>query len=93
MTTHPPPRTDSQGCEWTWDAVQCCYRHDNPGRFTQFSTSRELDEQDAVDNAVASAGLAGVSLGPEFRAVLVKVATGELNVDEAIGIARRFRSP
>ena len=92
MTTQPPPRADPQGRPWNWDTTQDCYRYDIPGGGTLFSTEQELDEQAAVDNAMASADLAGVSLGPEFRAVLVKVATGELTVDEAIHIARELRA-
>lgn len=40
-------------------------------------------------DAMASAELAGRALGPAFRRVLARVATGELTVDEAIRIARR----
>lgn len=78
MTTQPPPRTDPQGRLWTWDTTQDCYRHDHVDG-TWFSTKAEVDEQHG--------------LGPEFRAVLVKVASGELSVDEAIGLTREMWSP
>jgi antitoxin component of RelBE/YafQ-DinJ toxin-antitoxin module len=49
--------------------------------------SGELTPEEMVTDAVANTELAGGRIDPDWRAVLLRIATGELDIDDAIRMA------
>jgi hypothetical protein len=47
----------------------------------------ELSPEQMVDDAIANTELAGGSIDPDWRAVLLRVATGDLDGDAAVALA------